>query len=182
MRHLCIIVLAAVSSFGCHHASDDAVTSQRQVVGDGLDPIPPIADADPSIRHRVSVQVPTSLLIRRTHDELAVGFAPLRSTNLTVGSNMVTGTKWEMHIYRDGAPVQFQRHPVSSLGGGLRFEPWETTFTTKQDGLPQAGQEYIVELRLTMFETDLPAQHLWSPRSGKRYSVLFTQTFKETVR
>lgn len=182
MRHLCIIVLAVISSFGCRHASDDAATTQRQIVGDGLKPIPPIADADPSIRHPFSVQVPTALLIRRTEDELAVGFAPLRSTNLTVGSKMVTGTEWEMHIYRDGAPVQLQRHPVRSVGTGLRFEPWETTFTTKQDGLPQAGEEYVVELRLTMFETDLPAQHMWSPQSGKHYRIMWTQTFRETVR
>ena len=182
MRHLCIIMLAAVGSFGCRHTPHIAGTSQRQVVADGLNPIPPIADADPLVRHLVSVQVPTALLIRRTHEELVVGFAPLRSTNLTVGSKMVTGTECEMHIYNDGVPVQTQRHPFSSLGTGLRFEPWETKFTAKQDGLPQAEAEYVVEWRLTMFETDLPAQHLWSPRSGKHYSVLFSQTFKETVR
>lgn len=36
---------------------------------------------------------------------------------------------------------------------------------------PMSKQKYIVEMDLTVFETDSPPQHMWDPH-GKNYKVL----------
>ena len=39
----------------------------------------------------------------------------------------------------------------------------------------QPGDKYTVELHLTLFETDIPTQHMWAPDTG-RYKVLWSKT------
>ena len=39
------------------------------------------------------------------------------------------------------------------------------SLTSVQDGIPAAGKRYIVEHDIILFETDVPAQHMWSPES-----------------
>jgi len=41
------------------------------------------------------------------------------------------------------------------------------------DKIPRPGEKYLVEIYFEIFETDIPAQHMWSPQSGK-YKVLWT--------
>jgi hypothetical protein len=48
------------------------------------------------------------------------------------------------------------------------------------DKIPQPGEKYTVKVRLSLFETDIPAQHMWSPESGK-YKVLWTRTLQQEV-
>ena len=69
-----------------------------------------------------------------------------------------------------------------SLQGGLAFEAYTHVFTRNRDNLPLPGEEYVVEFQCTLFETDLPTQHFWSPRSGRHYRILWSQTFRETIR
>jgi hypothetical protein len=114
----------------------------------------------------------------RQGDSLAVSFPTLETTNLMVGHKMVTGIAREDRIFRDGVA----QPRGGSLGGGLAFESSTNVLILGRDGIPQPGQEFTLEHRVTMFETDLPAQHLWSPQSGKHYRVLWTRTFRETVR
>ena len=42
------------------------------------------------------------------------------------------------------------------------------------------GRKYMVELDFAIFETDVPAQHMWDPH-GKNYKVLWHRTLKEVV-
>src|SRR5215469_14106215 len=55
--------------------------------------VPPIADADPAIRHPVSIRVPTRLKILRTTDTISAetDTNSLESEMITVGTNMATG-------------------------------------------------------------------------------------------
>jgi hypothetical protein len=69
-----------------------------------------------------------------------------------------------------------------SLQGGLLFESSTNVLAFKIGTLPTAGRELTLQHRVAVFETDVPAQHMWSPESGKYYRVLWTQTFKEAVR
>ena len=48
------------------------------------------------------------------------------------------------------------------------------------DGIPRPGERYIVEVRFLLFETDIPAQHRWSPASGT-YEVLWKRTLRHEV-
>jgi hypothetical protein len=43
-----------------------------------------------------------------------------------------------------------------------------------------SAQKYIVEMDLTVFETDIPGQHMWDPHS-KNYKVLWQRTLKQIV-
>ena len=94
-----------------------------------------------------------------------------------VGKNMVTGVMREDDVYYDGAT-----HPLGmSLQGGIAFEPSTNVLALGKEGLPAPGTEFTMEHKITIFETDLPPQHMWSPQSGKRYRLLWTKTFREAV-
>lgn len=140
--------------------------------------IPPVADADPAIRQLVAARVPTAMRVARHGDSLAVSFPSLQTTNLMVGKKMVTGMIREDLVFLNGVA---QPHGMS-MQGGLAFESTTNVFTLGRDGIPQAGQAFTFAHRVTIFETDLPAQHMWSPQSGKHYRVLWTRTFKEIIK
>ncbi len=174
MKNRCVVLLLAFASFGCQY------DAQRWTGGQPPFPaLPRIADADPSARRLVPVRVPTRLNVERTAESLSVGFGALQATNVTIGAKMSTGVECAGHIYRDGRLL-----PLDSftLRAGLDVEPYAYVFTRSRNEIPKAGEEYLVEFRCTLFETDLPAQQFWSPRRGKHYRVLWSQTFKEPVK
>ena len=177
MRHLIIIVFSLAACTGCRSDAPRA-TAIADSSSDPFPIIPPIADADPSVRHPVPVRLPTAMLVARHGDSLTVSFPTLEKTNLMVGHKMVTGIMLEDTVYRDGAA----QPRGGSLGDGLEFESSTNVLTLGRAGIPKPGQEFTLEHRVTMFETDLPAQHMWSPQSGKHYRVLWVRTFRETVR
>ena len=176
MRHLCITIVSAAVWVRCQ-ASDRTLQTAVNP-GTNLFPlIPPVADADPAIRHAVSVRVPLAMRAVRQGDSLMVSFLSLESTNLMVGQTMVTGITREESVYRDGV----MQPRGMGIQDGLTFESTTNIFTLGRDGIPQGGQEFTFEHRVTMFETDLPSQHMWSPQSGKHYRVLWTRTFKAMI-
>jgi hypothetical protein len=71
-----------------------------------------------------------------------------------------------------------QRHSGQSSG---LTEMHASLIALARDEIPKAGQELSFEYRVTMFETDLPSQHRWSPQSGKHYRILWTRAFKESI-
>jgi hypothetical protein len=117
------------------------------------------------------------MVVVRHGDSLTVSFSTA-ITNLAIGHKMVTGVTREDSIYHDG----ITKPRGMSLQGGLAFESSTNVLTLGRDGIPQPGEEFVLEQRVTMFETDLPAQHMWSPQSAKHYRVLWTHTFKEIVK
>src|ERR1035438_9672956 len=175
MRYLCVILISLATCTGCRSGAPQA-TAAAQSSPDPFQIIPPVVDADPSVRHPVPVRVPTAMLVVRHGDSLTVSFSMLEATNLMVGHKMVTGIMREDSIYHDG----IAKPRGMSLQGGLVFESSTNILTLGQDGIPQPGQEFTLEQRVSMFETDLPAQHMWSPQSGKHYRVLWTRIFSET--
>jgi hypothetical protein len=147
----------------------------------GFPVLPPIADANPAVRHSIPIRVPTRLKIERTADTLSVeidtnGF---ESTNLIVGANMVTGVESRLFVYPEG-----ESRPANGglgLSGGLDFNLGVSHWHTQQDRIPLPGKNYVVEMELTAFETDIPPQHDWDPH-GKNYRVLWQRTLKQTVK
>ena len=90
---------------------------------------------------------------------------------------MTMGVKHELRVWEQGEtrPVEANggvtlRGPVTSSDLGLQSE--KTFLNKAQGGIPEPGKSYIVEEDVTIFETDIPAQHMWSPTS-KKYSVLW---------
>ena len=114
--------------------------------------------------------------VERRGDSLFVSFSTFQSANLTVGHNLVTGIRQEDTLHYDGTAQPLG----TSLQGGLLFEPSTNVVALNPATAPAAGREFTLQSRVDIFETDVPAQHMWSPESGKHYRILWTRTFKET--
>jgi hypothetical protein len=121
------------------------------------------------------------LQLRRTDAQLEVGLDPdsLKEVTLDVGANMVTGLKHELLVYRGDKLVLSGYGGLQS--GGQSYPSIGTVVLQRRiDKVPQPGAKYTVKVRLSLFETDIPAQHMWSPESGK-YKVLWTRTLQRKI-
>ena len=114
----------------------------------------------------------------RSENSLTVVVGDFQTVKLTLGRNMVTGMQCEKSI-RKGVILL----PLgTTLQSGLEFESSKEEFTRKGDKIPSREERYSVEYKITMFETDVPSQHMWLPQGGKHYKVLWSHTFKELVK
>jgi hypothetical protein len=174
---LCLALVLSGGLFGCSAVAESLMNSNQWP---GFPILPPITNANPSIRLPLLVHVPTRLKIERTNDTLSVTIdrSSVEATNLLVGSNMVTGVESKMYVYAEG-----ETRPTNGalgLTGGLDFNLGISYWHTKTDGIPVAGKKYVVEMELAAFETDIPPQHFWEPH-GKNYKVLWRRTLKQIV-
>lgn len=142
----------------------------------GFPILPPIATADPSIRTEREFRLPSGLEVKRTAEQMSLTLDGVIPVKVKVGKDMVTGLKQEMRVYREGKIVL---SGYSSLQSGPATDPGlDLVLNRRIDKIPQAGEKYEVEIVLTLFETDIPAQHLWTPENGK-YKVLWTKSLKQ---
>lgn len=127
---------------------------------------PPIRDADPQVRSNRTLRVPTKLIVRRTHEriEVSADMKSLQSIDLKVGDKMVTGFKYHGSIVSSGRTNEWG-HGLGGPDIGTHYLP------------PHPNEKYVIEVSVTVFETDIPPQHMWSPESGK-YKELWTRTLK----
>lgn len=157
----------------------------------GFPEYPPTPDADPATRHQVEVSMPTRL--QRTSSRLSVSYdlASLRKVKIMVGEKMTLGIKDELRVYPKGdvRPSQYRNRLEGSLNEKAPRIPLSDpnllksneTLTSVPDGIPAAGKRYIVEHDIILFETDIPAQHMWTPGSSTNYRVLWEKKLN-TVR
>jgi hypothetical protein len=141
---------------------------------------PPTADADPSIRHDVIVAVPTRLSVERTPDRLVIGFdlTSAQGVKITLGDRMTLGVKYEMRVWPEGEARPAEANGGAGMAGPVNpsdpgFFNGQAFLNRAQGGIPVKGKNYIIEEAVTIFETDIPAQHFWSPASSKKYKVLW---------
>jgi hypothetical protein len=109
-------------------------------VDPGFPVLPPIPNADPSIRRKKAFRLPTRLQVKRTDDQIAVGVDPdsLKAVKLDVGANMVTGLKDELFVYRGGKSVLPGKHharPLRSDSLCLLSSTWPYQVTVGQASL-----------------------------------------------
>ena len=149
----------------------------------------PTVDADPSVRHEILVPIPTRLSVERKSDRLSVGFdlASPRKVKITVGKEMSIGVKYEMRVYTKGDARPQNPGSIGYTSIKEPATPSEPGFLngraflkSADGGIPAPGKRYVVEEDVSIFETDVPAQHMWSPESG-RYRVVWAEKLK-TVR
>jgi hypothetical protein len=149
------------------------------VAAAGFPVLPPIPNADPSARRPQEFRLPTRLQVRRTDDQMAVGVDAdsLKPVKLDVGANMVTGLKHELFVYR-GDKLVLSGY-AGLQGGGTAYPSIGTGLLHRRtDKVPQPGARYTVKVRLSLFETDVPPQHLWAPEGGQ-YRVLWSRTLQQ---
>lgn len=141
----------------------------------------PIAGADLSVREKREVQVPAGIRAFRTADALAVcaDSGPLKPITPEVGKKMVLGMRRKFYLYREGT-ARPARPSYEELGGPLtKTSNLPQFYQAEPFGALRRGQPYVVEFEITIFETDIPGQHMWSPESGK-YKVLWQTTLQAT--
>jgi hypothetical protein len=147
----------------------------------------PSRDANPNVRQDATAGVPEKLLLTRTADTLSITTDPaaIKLETIKVGSKMFTGVENRLYVYPVGEKRPAEPRSFGYTGGGTGFAKDFTLGTSilnlKQNGIPQPGTKYIVEMEIDFFETEIPAQHMWSPRGGEKYKVLFTKTLKQIV-
>jgi hypothetical protein len=137
--------------------------------------------------------MPTRLSVQRAVGRLSVSYdlAALRNVKITVGKKMTIGVKDELRVYLkgDARPSRYrsvlegsmnETEPAVPLSDADLLKSTET-LTSVRDGIPAVGKRYIVELDIILFETDVPAQHMWSFASSGNYRVLWEKKLK-TVR
>ena len=106
MRRRGYVLALCLGCIGCVSCSrDDEVPPASQFIGFPV--LPPIANADPSIRHQEEIQLPTQLRIVRSDDRIAIEVDQdsLEVVTLEVGANMLTGLKHDLLVYRDNELV-----------------------------------------------------------------------------
>jgi hypothetical protein len=133
--------------------------------------IGPIKDADPAQRQVKVLGVPTSLIIEAKPAGTYVGFdqQSVCELKLMVGRKMVVGVEWTLYYYRGTERVELRRETGGSLesltSGGQQVVQGLQGIADVQGSL-----QLIAEL--SVFETDIPPQHMWMPQKG-RYQVLW---------
>jgi hypothetical protein len=140
----------------------------------------PIPTANPSVRHNAVILTASKLAIERTTDSLSVAVdrTGLKPAAIQVGENMITGLKYEWFVYPKDQPRPGSR---SSGLAGTDFNIGTSLLNTKTDGIPRPGQSYFVELDWSVFETDIPQQHMWSPETSGKYNVLLQGKLRQLV-
>ncbi len=155
-------VLAAITTLGACGRQPPALTRE----------------SDASAVREQPVRVPAALSLSRGLDTLSVSIDPasLADTAVTVDPGMVLGIESDTAVFPVG-----QQPPAGGRKGyvsGTSFSLGTSTWTTRSDGVPQPGIRYVAEMRLVLFETDVPPGHSWDPHSG-RYKALWTRTLRQ---
>jgi hypothetical protein len=175
---LCLVLVLSGAWFDKAIAQSMSVTNEWH----GFPVLPAITNANPTIRKAIKIHVPARLHVERHADSLVVKADELTITNLTVGQNMITGVACKTQIYQGD---KLLNGGTSSLQGGVSdvgydgTQPFNLPITLQN--IPKAGKDEVIVIKLTLFETDMPAQHFWEPQSGKKYKALYEQTFKLPV-
>ncbi|MDQ3566256.1 MAG: hypothetical protein M3436_19990 [Pseudomonadota bacterium] len=119
-------------------------------------------------------RTPTQLLVREDHQTL-------KPVKLRVGSNMLLGMTSEYYIYPVGGvrPAEPQRRGLSS-GTPRKGNVRTAVFHPKRNDILEPEKPCVVEVEIAIVETDIPPQHMWSPKSDK-YKALWRTTLRQTV-
>jgi hypothetical protein len=135
-------------------------------------------EGDASGPREQSVRVPAALSLSRGLDTLSVSIDPtsLADTEVMVDPGMLLGVESDTVVFPVG-----QQPPAAGRKGyasGTSVSLGTSTWSTRSDGIPVPGTRYVAEMRLVLFETDVPSQHEWDPHSG-RYKTLWTRTLRQ---
>ncbi|GAF87043.1 unnamed protein product, partial [marine sediment metagenome] len=116
-----------------------------------------------------------NLDVKRMDDRISISFDTdsLEEIELEIGYKMVTGFRREIFVISDGEKASYGFGLGTSASFGTRF------LSRQLHGIPMNKEKYVVEVRLTIFETDIPSQHMWNPKSDK-YKELWTNTLRSS--
>jgi hypothetical protein len=130
----------------------------------------------------IQVSVPTKLRIERSPGVVSVKVDQdsLESIKVTTDEGMVNGIKSELRVY----PAGESRPPVPDRWGlksGTDFDLGADRLNAKDPGFPVPRRKYVIEVVVTLFETDIQPHHMWRPLESKKYKVLWQRALVETI-
>jgi hypothetical protein len=160
-RTVATSALVAVLLFGCARRTSS---------------MPPSADASGSVE--LSVRVPAALAVARAIDTLSVTVDPasLGLMQVTTHAGTTLGVEANISVFSEGRPQPvLERRCVVP---GADFAACSDTWDTKRDGVPAPGAKYVVEMRLVLFETSVPASREWDAQAG-HLENLWTRTLRQ---
>ncbi len=135
-------------------------------------------DAGAPAPGELAVRVPAALMISRAIDALSVSVDPasLALTHVATEAGMVVGVEREVFVFPRGLdrPAMGRRSVVPNADFALSTDTW----TTKHDGIPVSGTQYVVEVRFVLFEADVPPMNGWDPHVGN-YKALWSRTLRQ---
>jgi len=168
-----LLPLIGALSIGCHTkpAQSQKVEIPRAHV------VPPIAHADPFTRTNLVIKVPTRLTLHRGPDFITItdDQSATQNVGVSVGRHMVTGFQFRIFVYPDGSPRPTDGQQYGLQAGNDISLHGTSTLSRSLGDIPKEGVRYTVDLAVEFFETDIPPQHFWSPKTG-RYSSLWEGT------
>jgi hypothetical protein len=126
----------------------------------------------------VALRVPAALRIAHALDTLTIDFDPAARAPvvLSVGAGMALGIETTAYVFPAGGARPARGRVLVLPGGDL--DRATSTWSTKADGIPQPGTRYVVEMEVTLFETDVPPGPDWNPRAGQ-FRVLWSRTLRQ---
>lgn len=124
------------------------------------------------------MRVPAALRIARGIETLAVGIDPAScaETTVSVDPAMVLGIESTTRLFSKGRTrLLSQRHGDAS---GSDFAAVAVTWNAQRDGIPEPGKNYVIEMHLVLFETDVRPGPRWNPHRG-RFKTLLSRTIRQ---
>lgn len=122
-----------------------------------------------------TIAIPTRLRVERRPRGLWVSADPAepRQVPIQVSPGLTVGVRFELYLVEGGV----RRLVSSGLGGradfGSTLVSLAPSASSASSAAPSSAPRTALQLLLTVFETDVPVQHLWSPASGRRYRELW---------
>ncbi len=121
------------------------------------------------------VLVPTKLNVIRDGEQISVkpDLDFPQGIQLLLDPGRTMGVETDLRLYPKGGerPAQPQSvefsSTVSALGSGTEV------LKAGEGRVGAPGNPYVVEEELTIFETDIPPEHMWMPKGSPNYKVLW---------
>jgi len=134
----------------------------------GFPVYPPIQDADPQVRERRIVRVPTRLIVELSPQRIGVSVdeSSLAEVEISVGHKMVVGFKHSILVVSEKEKKRVSGGLSATASIGTVYIPRQA------NGTARTGEK--LEVVFALFETDIPVQHEWMPGSGK-YKELWSR-------
>lgn len=143
--------------------------------GPGLPVLDVVSNADPAVRARRVVMLPTRLRLRAVDGGVMASWDAegLEPVSIDVGCHMVVGHEDALGVSAPGVETAWRAY---GYAGGAEFSGAQGRSESRVD-VPRdaAPGPRVVRARLVIFETDVPPQHEWTPTNG-RYRVLHERT------
>lgn len=134
-------------------------------------------------RKPVKFEIPTKLGVTRSHDKVTISARPdsTESVWLSIDPAMSTGMRTEVRVYASNAPRPAQPDGIELKSGTDFASIGEEMLNREDHDFPTPGKEFVIEMDLSIFETEVPPQHMWNPMMGSNYKTIWHGVITQTI-